>query len=254
MPLSAAVLALLLGGVSATAAEDQTLDATRVEAAIPGLKVHSVKPVPISGGLYEVVDEQGNVLYLDGAAKIVFQANLFDVATRRNLTEDSVAHFKAVEFDTLPLEYAIKRIKGKGTRRLAVFSDPDCPFCAELEKTLRAVDDVTVYTFLYPIANLHPDADERARRIWCAPDRDAAWLAWVIEQRDPPAPATDCESPVGKIAEIAPRFRVSGTPSLVFGSGRVASGTLAQSRLEEFLSEAPLNRASATATADAALR
>lgn len=244
-----ACIGALLAAGAAPAEPATPLDAERVQEVVPGVKVRSVQPVPIEGGLYEVIDDQGSVFYLDGAARIGFQCELFDVATRRNLTQESVARFRAVSFDALPLDLAIKRVKGDGRRRLAVFADPDCPFCVKLEQALEGIDDVTVYTFLYPIADLHPDAVERSRRIWCAADRDAAWRDWLLLQRDAPAAPAGCESPAVKIASIAPQFWISGTPSLVFGSGRVVNGAVPGDVLEKYLSEPPLAAPAAAASA-----
>jgi thiol:disulfide interchange protein DsbC len=239
-PRLCACLGSLLVTGAAPAEQTAPLDAERVNEVVPGVNIRSVQPVPIEGGLYEVIDDQNNVFYLDGAARIGFQCELFDVGTRRNLTQESVARYRAVQFSALPLEFAIKRVKGDGRRRLAVFADPDCPFCMKLEHELENVDDVTVYTFLYPIPDLHPDAVERSRRIWCSADRDAAWRDWLLAQRDAPAAPAGCESPAGNIAAIAPHFWINGTPTLVFDSGRVVHGTVPRDALESYLVEAPL--------------
>lgn len=244
----AACVAIALGAHGAVAAAAETaLDARRVEQLTPGVKVRNIAPVRIDGGLYEVLDDQGNIFYMDGGGTIGFQAQLIDVATGRNLTQESLARLKSVDFEALPLDLAIKRVKGDGRRRIAVFADPDCPFCASLEQTLAGVDDVTVYTFLYPIDELHPEATDRATRIWCAADRDAAWLGWLLEKREPPA-AAGCEAPVARIVEIAPNFWASGTPSLVFGSGRTTAGALPRENLEMLLDESKLQRDSASAS------
>jgi thiol:disulfide interchange protein DsbC len=232
---------------SAQTASPPQLDKARVESAIPNVKVRSIKPVPLQGGLFEVIDEQGGVFYLDAGAKIGFQCDIFDVATRRNLTEESVAHLNAVDFDQLPADLAIKRVKGNGQRRLAVFADPDCPFCTRLEQSLEQIDNVSIYTYLYPIESLHPGAMARADRIWCSTDPDASWRGWLLEQRDAPAIAGECASPTAKIAELAPRFRVNGTPSLIFGSGRIVYGNVSRELLEEYLDEASIRTPTAPA-------
>jgi hypothetical protein len=60
---------------------------------------------------------------------------------------------RRIDFNGLPLEHAIKTVRGDGARQLAVFSDPDCPYCLVLEReTLSKIDNVTIYTFLYPAA------------------------------------------------------------------------------------------------------
>ena len=77
---------------------------------------------------------------------------------------------------------AIKKVKGNGERTMYVFSDADCPFCAKLEQELKTVDNVTIYTFLFPIDSLHPDAARKSRIIWCAADR-AEGVGCVLRDR-----------------------------------------------------------------------
>jgi thiol:disulfide interchange protein DsbC len=216
------------------------LDVATVQRVLPGVQVKSIRQVPLQGGLYEVIDDQGNAFHLDGAGAIGFQCDLFDVATRKNLTQESVARFNAVDFSRLPLELAITWVKGDGRRKIAVFADPDCPFCVRLEQEFETMDDVTVHTFLYPIATLHPQAVERSRRIWCASDRDAAWRAWALQQVDAPPAPEGCQSPVDEIARVAAQFGVNATPTLVFPSGRVVNGFVPRVVLEQYLVEAPL--------------
>jgi thiol:disulfide interchange protein DsbC len=244
--LGLAVAMVVTGASTYTAAAEPppaappTLDAAAVQRAVPGVQVKSIRQVPIRGGLYEVIDDKGNAFYLDGAGGIGFQCDLFDVANRKNLTQESLARFKAVDFSQLPLDLAITRVKGDGRRKIAVFADPDCPFCVKLEQELEAVDNVTVHTFLYPIATLHPQAVERSRRIWCSADRDAAWRGWLLNQRDAAPAAEGCTSPVEEIAKVAQKFGLSGTPSLVFPSGRVVGGFVPRAVIEEYFGEPSL--------------
>ena len=211
--------------------------ASRIEAVLPGVKVRSVSTVLGLPGLYEVVDGDGRFIYVDAELTHGIVGELFDLSSRRNLSMDSLAQLNVVDFDTLPLELAIRRVKGNGSRRMAVFADPDCPFCTRLEQSLASVDDVTVFTFLYPVAELHPEAHARASAIWCATDQDAAWLAWLLKHRAPPAAAADCAAPLADVASIVTRYNVQGTPSLVFGSGRVLSGALPSEAINEYLNE-----------------
>ena len=108
-----------------------------------------------------------------------------------------------VAFDSLPLELAIKRVKGNGARKLAIFSDADCPFCARLENELKSIDNVTIYTFLYPIDQLHPDAARKSRMIWCAPDKVKAWDAFFASGALP-ANNGDCDNPARRHQRARP--------------------------------------------------
>ena len=129
-------------------------------------------------------------------------------------------------------------MKGSGVRRLAVFSDPDCPYCKELERELKDVTDVTIYTFLYPLAQLHPDATRKARLIWCAADRATAWDHLMLEGREPPAAGNDCEAPIGAVADVARKLWILGTPGMVFSSGKLVPGVLPRAQIETLLNAA----------------
>ena len=65
-----------------------------------------------------------------------------------------------VDFASLPFDHAIMTVQGNGSRKLAVFADPYCPYCRTLERRLSELSDVTIYTFLFPI--LTPDSKPMA--------------------------------------------------------------------------------------------
>jgi thiol:disulfide interchange protein DsbC len=200
-----------------------------LEQKFPGAVVGSVAKTPYFG-LYEVMfDEQ--LVYTDAKVSYVFVGSIYDGATRRNLTEAKMRELSRVAFDKLPLELAMKRVKGNGQRKLAIFSDADCPFCAKLEKELKSIDNVTIYTFLYPIDQLHPDAARKSRIIWCAPDKVKAWDAFFATGALPKNNG-DCDTPMAATHELGQKMRVSATPTLVFADGSVVPGALPAERLE----------------------
>ena len=140
-----------------------------LEQKFPGAEIRGVVKTPYFG-LYEVMFDD-RIVYTDAKAKYVLIGAVYDTESKTNLTEERQRKQNRVNVAALPLDLAIKKVKGNGERKLVVFSDPDCPFCAQLEKTLKNVDNTTVYTFLFPIDQLHPDAARKSRMIWCAPDR-----------------------------------------------------------------------------------
>lgn len=195
-------------------------------------KVQSVQKTPYAG-LYEVmVDNQ--LFYTDEKVGYFFVGNVIDAKTQRNLTEARMRDLMRVKFDSLPLESAIKQVKGNGSRKLAVFSDPDCPYCKKLDAELAKITDVTIYTFLYPIASLHPQAGEKARAVWCAPDRGKAWDE-LIQKGIVPQTGAKCDTPLEKIAEIGARLKITGTPTLIFADGTRIPGMVPAAQLEKLL-------------------
>jgi thiol:disulfide interchange protein DsbC len=221
-----------------------TPDVESVSAALHGIPVRAVNPVPSIPGLYEVIDGDGNFIYVDAQVKVAIVGEMYDVAERRSLSRENLARLEAVDFDTLPLDLGIKRVKGDGRRKVAIFADPDCPYCVKLEETLRSIDDVTIYTFLYPVDTLHPSASARANAIWCSKDRDRAWTDWLLNHQAPAPAAPGCTAPLEQMAAVGTRFKVQGTPTLVFGSGMVVYGSQTAETLNRFLDEPRLAKRS----------
>jgi len=200
-----------------------------------GAEPQSVSKTPY-GGLYEVVLGD-RVFYSDEKGEYFFIGGIYDTKTQSNLTEERIQKIMAVPFDTLPLDSAIKIVKGNGKRKLAVFSDADCPYCKKLEQELVNVTDVTLYILLYPIDSLHPQAAEKSRSIWCAPDRAKAWNEWMMKGNLPKNPGT-CDTPIAKLAELGQKLHVSGTPTLIFADGRRVPGVISAAQIDKFLNSA----------------
>jgi thiol:disulfide interchange protein DsbC len=192
-------------------------------------KIEEVRPAPIAG-LWEV-RIGSEIRYTDPTGNYLIEGDLIDLKTRRNLTEERVAKINAVDFSSLPLKDAMVWTKGKGTRRIAVFADPNCGYCKRFEKSLQEVNDVTVYTFLIPI--LGGDSPEKSRAIWCAKDPQATWQAWMLEGKPPAKPMGACDSAVmDRNLALSRKIRVTGTPAILFEDGTRAPGALSAEQLE----------------------
>lgn len=206
-----------------------------LEERFPGAQVKHVAKTPYLG-LYEAMfDDQ--MVYVDPKVSYVFFGQIYDAKTKVNLTEQKLRQINRIAWNELPLNLAMKKVKGDGSRKLVVFSDADCPFCARLEETLKAVNNVTIYTFLYPIDQLHPDAARKSRLIWCSPDKVKAWDDFFASGALPDNPG-NCENPVAATAALGQKLRVSATPTLVFADGSVVPGALPAANLESELQRA----------------
>ena len=235
-------VALVFAGVAVAQAPKPppiTPDAMAVkkllEERFPGGQVKYIARSPYFG-LYEAMFED-QMMYTDAKVSYVFVGNVFDARNKVNLTERKAREINRVAFNELPLNLAIKKVKGDGSRKLAVFSDADCPFCARLEESLKDVNNVTIYTFLYPIDQLHPDAARKSRLIWCSPDKVKAWDDFFVNGALPDNPG-NCDNPVAATAALGQKLRVSATPTLVFADGTVVPGALPAANLEQELQRA----------------
>jgi thiol:disulfide interchange protein DsbC len=217
---------------------------TRIRAVLqlrfPEVKIEAVNPAPVAG-LYEVLTP-GEVVYVDASAEYMFTGKLLSTSTRRDLSTESWNEHNRIDFAQLPFDAAIKTVRGKGSRKLAVFTDPDCPYCRKLEKELAALDDVTIYSFLFPLESLHKGATAKARNIWCAADRAATWNGWMLEARLPPT-AQCAMDPVAGNLDLGARLNVNVTPTLFFTDGNRTTGSQSAADLERMLSKSATPKA-----------
>ena len=226
--------ALLLGALSAQAGEEE-IRKTLAESA-PELKIVSIAKLP-SIGLYQVVFNGFNIFYTDEKGETGFFGNMVDIKNKKNLTQMEKDRITTVDFSKLPLDKAIVRVKGNGTRKLVLFSDPECPYCQGLEKQLEAVNDVTIYTFLLPLTDLHPGALRKSQLIWCAKDKAKAWNDMLVKQKEPKGSNTQCDTPISDIKEIATKNWITGTPAIVFPSGKLLFGNQPSDKIVQLLDE-----------------
>jgi thiol:disulfide interchange protein DsbC len=154
--------------------------------------------------------------------------------TQQDLTAQRLDELNVVNFAELPLKDAIRTVRGDGSRILAVFSDPDCPYCKTLEQELIKMDNVTIYTFLFPLDGLHPDASKKAKLIWCSTDKSAAWRDYMLHDK-PPATGKNCDSPIDRNVQLGQKLNFNGTPTLVAPDGRVLPGAAPVEKIEKWL-------------------
>jgi thiol:disulfide interchange protein DsbC len=221
----------LLSVLTSLALADEMSVKKAVEAAYPKFKVESVSKTPYAG-LYEVF-MGGQIIYTDEKMTfLIAEGRLVDPKTKKDITGERMEELTKIDFNSLPLEQAIKVVKGNGSRKLVVFSDVDCPYCKRLEQNeLTNITDVTIYTFLYPIEQLHPDAASKSKLIWCANNRVKAWEDWIFNNQLPKSAGT-CEVPLEKIGQLAKKIGVTSTPTLIFSDGKRMLGAQPYKEIE----------------------
>lgn len=228
-----APLALAASLMFAAAAQaNESLIRKTLTAQFPGASIASVQKTPYSG-LFEVYLD-GQLVYIDAKAQYVFTGDVIDLKNRTNVTQARLNQLQAVKWDALPLNNALKTVKGNGSRKLVVFSDVDCPYCRKFEAELEKVDNITVYTFLYPIEGLHPKAVQTSKQIWCAPDRNEAWDRYITRGTIPKNDG-NCANPVEATVALGNKLKVSGTPTIIFANGQRVPGMVPAAQLEKLL-------------------
>ncbi len=224
---------LLLSLAAGAAAADEAAIRKAVEAKIPNAKVESVKKTPYMG-LYEVVIGS-DLLYTDEKATFFFLGQLWETKTMKNLTEERMNQLLAVKFDTLPLDLAVKAVRGNGKRTMVVFADPNCGYCKKLEKEMAGITDVTIYYYLYPI--LSPNSVEKSKAVWCSPDQVKVFNDMMQKGVDPGPVKDDCKAPIDPVLELGRKLKVTGTPTLIFTDGSRIPGAFPVPQIEARLNQ-----------------
>ena len=215
----------------------------RLQALYPSTRFGAIHPTAWPG-VYEVA-MGANLAYVDATGRYFLFGHLYDMRQQRDLTAERKDAMARIDFGSLPLADALTEVRGKGTRTLAIFSDPDCPYCRRLEAELRGLDDITIHTFLMPLASLHPAARGKAVSVWCATDRLATWQALML--RDALPPQADCPHPVDRNVALGEQLGINGTPTLISGDGRVLAGAASRDQIEAWLSRPGAGAPSAAA-------
>jgi thiol:disulfide interchange protein DsbC len=241
--ISAIALTLLATAFAVPAlAQDADKVKAALKKAVPEVTVDSVRKTPYLG-LYEVV-VGGDIFYTDEKAEYLVMGSIVNLKTKENMTELRQRQMNKVAFADLPLDSAFKIVRGNGSRKVAMFADPNCGYCKRFERDLLGVNDITVYVFLYPI--LSPDSIEKAKVVWCAADKGKAWLDWMV--RDIPLQGeAKCATPIEKNLAYGQSKRVSGTPTMIFEDGERVPGAMQIADFEKRLVAAKLPAPSASA-------
>lgn len=148
-----------------------------------------------------------------------------------------------IVFDTLPLDkWAFKRVKGDGSRAIAIISDPGCPYSKRLEQSLQEVDNITIYTI--PAALAYPNAEPMVTQVWCQGDnasRVKAWEDYMLHGKQPPKVA-NCPTPHQSMKQALSRlvndngnYYADFAPILAFPKNYTVNGYIPSDLIERVI-------------------
>jgi len=210
-----------------------------------GVTVKSVKPAP-SHGLHEVLFEKGGgkgIVFIDYGKKYVIQGPIIDIKTQ----EAVAAHerefpkpkqFTGVDPKLIPTQYAVVMGNQKGTRKIYVFTDPDCPYCRQLHPILQQLEklmpDLAINIMIFPIRQLHPESYDKSRVVLAAKKRNL--LDKAFEGKELPKPKGDeGKAAVDTIIKFSEEQGINGTPMILLQDGKVYQGPRTAEALKKVL-------------------
>ena len=248
------ILILLLALLATTAAKADFLDVLKKR--FP--QTEGAKVEKAFGNFYSVV-QGSEILFVNEDLSILINGEVIDLAKNLSINQELRESARPkVPVSELDLKDAIKF--GNGPDKIYVFSDPDCPYCRQLEREFDKLQGVTVYIFPFPLVSLHPNAANISESIWCSNDRAAAWHNYVgrptevgatnaggksvpqmfRNKKDANAElkAAHCDNPILRNLAFGEKYQLLGTPAIVLSSGRVIPGYVPASRLQAEIEKA----------------
>ncbi|HBA71393.1 MAG: hypothetical protein A2X82_14285 [Geobacteraceae bacterium GWC2_55_20] len=209
-----------------------------------GASVLSVKESP-SRGLFELLvqkDNQKAVIFIDYGKKHLIQGMMVNLAKleavsshKQELPQQKQPTF--VDVKSIPVKNAVIMGNPKGSKKLYVFTDPDCPYCrkghVELKKLAKIAPDVAIHVMLYPLP-MHPGAYDKSRSVLESMSHDL--LDKAFEGKEIPKPTKESsKKAIDENIKFANANGISGTPTMVMPNGKVEVGMRDAETLKKML-------------------
>ena len=197
----------------------------------PKLNIENIQATDMKGIYSGSMD--GQVVYLGEDAQHILVGSMYRLSDQKNLTQDLVLKQNSIDWKKLPLQDAVKSVRGNGKRQIAIFSDPNCPYCKQLEAELSKLNDVTIYTFIYPIKT---QSIAISKQVFCEKDPALAWSNLISKGIQPSSKKT-CVNPVERNLSLGKSLGLTGTPAIIFSNGFKVMGSHPAQDIEKMWKE-----------------
>lgn len=199
------------------------------------IKVEDVKPSPIAG-LYQV-RSGAEVGYVSSDGKYYVDGDVFDMVSKRNMTEDVRKEGRLALLGTVKDADAIVfEPKGPAKHTVTVFTDVDCVHCRHMHSEIGELNrlGIRVRYLMFPRGGPGTDSWNKAVAVWCSADRrDALTRA----KKGETLPAGKCASPVAAQYELGRKLGITGTPGIVTETGEFMAGYATAAYLAAYLDD-----------------
>ncbi|WP_373684970.1 DsbC family protein [Acinetobacter sp. YH12136] len=197
----------------------------------PQLKLDNIQATEMKGIYSASMD--GQVVYLNEDAQHILAGSMIRLKDQHNLTKDLLIQQNSVDWKKLPLQDAIKSVRGTGKRQIAIFSDPNCPYCKQLEAELKKLDNITIYTFILP---LKAQSVAPSKQVYCEKNPALAWENLITKAQLPTSQSSGA-NPVERNMALAHRLGINGTPAIIFSNGFKVMGAYPAAQIEQIFKE-----------------
>ncbi|WOE30839.1 MULTISPECIES: DsbC family protein [unclassified Acinetobacter] len=197
----------------------------------PNIKVEQIAATEMKGIYSGTLS--GQIVYFNDDAQHLIAGTMVRLKDQRNLSKDLMVKQNTIDWKKLNLNDAIKIVKGNGKRQIAVFSDPNCPYCKKLETELDQLNNVTIYMFILPFK---PQSVAPSKQVYCSQNPAQAWTDLINSGIQPTVQKT-CNNPIERNLAIAKSLGITGTPTIIFSNGLKVVGAFPVEQMEEIFKD-----------------
>jgi thiol:disulfide interchange protein DsbC len=248
-PSSADAPAKQAAAESAGAAPDAAATGTATDrrpaiAKLLDVPLDTIKPSVVPG-LYEVV-HAAEVLYVTVDGKYVLSGDLYDLASKANLTESRRSASRAAALKAVTDAEVVSFGPADAKYTIDVFTDIDCGYCRKLHSEIAEYNrlGIRVRYMFYPRSGPDTESWQKAVNVACAPNpQDALTRAKAGEA----LPVRNCKNaPVAKTYALGRELQVRGTPGIYTEQGDYVPGYRPPAQMLELLQQLEKDHRAAT--------
>ena len=202
-----------------------------------GYRVKSVKKTDLDY-IFEV-QINNELVYVNREMTHMFiEGQLIQLSNGKNLTEERKNEILSIKFRDLPFQQAIvsefNNSDQGAVREIAVFEDPNCSYCRKFRRSLSKIENLRVYTFLYPI--LGDSSVTISKNVWCSENPSQTWDELMLNDVEPSdIDGIPCKFNLDGFLAIGKNLGIQATPTIFLSSGERLRGAVSEERLREKL-------------------
>ena len=233
---SIAAVALLATGAVAIAADNPHEQKVRdsIKDLVQNAQVDSVRPSALPG--FQEVVLGGQLLYVSNDGKYLLSGALWDVAAKKNLTEEGLGGLRMAALKSVGDDKRIVYKAKEPKHTITVFTDIDCGYCRKLHQQMADYNKagITVEYLFFPRMGPGSEGFEQAVAVACAADKRGALTRSKAGTKLPHA---NCKNSVAADYALGQRVGVDGTPAIYAEDGQQIGGYLPPAEMVKALDE-----------------
>jgi len=219
------------GAVQAPAAKSDPR--AEIAARIPGARADELHPSPVPG-VYELT-RGADIAYVTADGKYVFTGDLYELASKNNLTEEHRRELRLKRIAAFPESEMLIFGPQSPKYTVTVFTDVDCPYCRKLHSQIAEYNQlgVRVRYLLYPRTGPNTVSWTKAEQVWCSADHNDALTRAKLGQELKAKPCAN--NPVARSFALGQEFALQGTPAIILPDGEMLPGYVSPQELVQEL-------------------